>query len=186
MDIYYGSLDCWTRPFRLGLAFEDTWLRGNIYPASLRTPAFDSAPFSHILRHLRLPPRTSLKYTVISMCTSKFFKGPTCEHTWAEIVTPCAEDRGFNTCPSFSDGKVRDKSGLKRSEAPEKSCPVCDKKGDYDGNRIRTIKSTTYGAVWGCHGASKTSPGCHFVLSKQEGFPKKRPSPEVYLCCALM
>ena len=123
---------------------------------------------------------------IIFMCTSKFFKGASCDHTWTEIITPCAEGKGFGNCSSFSDGKIRRKSELRRSTAPEKSCPTCDKKGDYDGNKIRTIRSTTYGGVWGCNGASKSAPGLHCIFARQKKFPKKRPEPEINICCVVM
>lgn len=113
-------------------------------------------------------------------------KGASCDHAWAEIVTPCAEDKGFNNCSSFGDGKVRRRSELKRYIAPAGSCPTCDKKGDYDGNEIRTIRATTYGGVWGFRGASSSAPGLHCVFARQKVMPKKRPEPEIYICCLVM
>ena len=121
-----------------------------------------------------------------AMCTSRFVKGATCDHTWTEIVTPCAEGKGFGNCSSFNDGKIRKGSGLKRYRAPEEFCPTCDKKGDYDGNLIRTIKATTYGGVWGFQGASKSAPGLHCVLGRQKSFPRKKPEPVGIVCCVVM
>ena len=132
------------------------------------------------------PRNISPLTTAVIMCTSKFLQGYACIHTWAEIVTPCAEGKGFSNCSTFTDGMIHKRSGLRRSIAPKESCPICDKKGEYDGNKMRTIKSTSYGGVGGFHGASKSSPGLHCVFARRKGLPKSRPEREVIICCVVM
>lgn len=92
------------------------------------------------------------------MCTAKMLKSPTCEHWWAEILKPCAEDRHFGNCPSFQNGKVRNLKNNPWSKAEGKACPKCDKKDDYDGDKIRMVKTIQRGYRMGV-GPNKSDPG---------------------------
>ena len=96
------------------------------------------------------------------MCTAKVLKSSTCEHWWAEILDPCAEGRHFSNCPTFQDGKARSLKSNPWSKAEEKTCPKCDKKDDYDGEKIRMVKSIQHGYRLGS-GPSKSDPGQDFV-----------------------
>lgn len=122
------------------------------------------------------------------MCTTKFWRGPKCCHTWAEIVKPCAEKKNFSNCPSFTNGKARKAEGLKTSLAPAKSCPKCDKKDKYDGDKIRMVKGgeMQYGCRLGL-GPSKTDKGVDFPVGKPMKFLGKGKGPEVrVVCCIVM
>lgn len=107
--------------------------------------------------------------TSSNMCTSKFYQGPKCKHAWVEIDTPCQKDRGFTTCPSISDGHIRDSAGFRATKAKEKSCPICDKGGDYDGNKIRIVKQTDHGWRWGLLGPGKRSVGVDIAYRSRSG-----------------
>lgn len=92
------------------------------------------------------------------MCTAKLLKSPTCEHWWAEILKPCADDRNFGNCPSFQDGKARNLKTNPWTKAEKDTCPKCDKKGDYDSNATRMVKGIQYGYRWGT-GPNKSDRG---------------------------
>ena len=92
------------------------------------------------------------------MCTAKVLRSTTCEHRWAEIIKPCAEDRNFGNCPSFEDGKARSRTNNPWYKAAENTCPKCDKKDDYDGDKIRMVKGVQQGYRVGT-GPSKSDTG---------------------------
>lgn len=92
------------------------------------------------------------------MCTARMLKSPTCNHWWAEILTPCGEGKNFNTCPSFVNGKARLPRDHPQYKAEKNTCPKCDKKDDYDGEKIRVVKGTRNGCKYGS-GPSKSDCG---------------------------
>ena len=97
-------------------------------------------------------------------------------------MTPCAEGRNFSNCPSFANGKARRPESLKRSHAPEKSCPKCDKKDNYDGNTTRMVKDVRQGIKVGT-GPSRSDPGVDMCFESREGLEKVvRP----VICCSVM
>ena len=83
-------------------------------------------------------------------------------------MTPCGQGKGFSTCASFEDGRARNLNTLKAVKAAPNTCPVCDKKNDYDGNTIRMVKRTTLGSRWG-YGPGKTSSGVDLVVAQKKG-----------------
>ncbi|KAK2766242.1 acetate non-utilizing protein 9 [Arachnomyces sp. PD_36] len=86
--------------------------------------------------------------TAIAMCNVIRWKSPSCKHRWITIVQPCAADRGFNNCPNFASPTSRTRTLLSQQALP-KSCPICDLKGDYDGNKTRIIKKEVRGvSIW--------------------------------------
>lgn len=99
------------------------------------------------------------------MCTSQFWKSSSCGHLWVELKNPCGEGKNISNCRSFQDGRARNPLGLKCKWANEDSCPKCDKKDDYDGNKIRMVSSITPGLKCGI-GPSKPSAGieCHCIV----------------------
>jgi len=104
-----------------------------------------------------------------TMCKTKFLKGPACTHSWAEIVIPCAKDRGFTTCPSFTDNRVHDGRKLIATMASAESCPMCDKKNKYDGNKIRIIARIDSGFRWGT-GPGRKNTGVDVDVGSRPGF----------------
>lgn len=124
---------------------------------------------------------------ISEMCTSKLLKSPSCEHWWAEILKPCAEDRNFGNCSSFENGKVRNLKSNPWQKAEEKSCPRCDKKDDYDGDKIRMVKGIQQGYKWGT-GPSKSDFGCD-LLTPHSAFVRTKRShevPQMVCCCVMM
>ncbi len=85
-------------------------------------------------------------------------KSPSCNHWWAEILTPCSEGKNFSTCASFQNGKARSPQNHPIYKAEAKTCPKCDKKDDYDGEKIRMIKGVMNGYRCGT-GPSKSDGG---------------------------
>jgi len=80
------------------------------------------------------------------MCKTESFRSHTCPHTWKTVVEACHLG-GFNGHQgAFQDDPAR--KGLfppRYIAAPSKSCPSCDKKGDYDGNQTRIeLKRSDY------------------------------------------
>ena len=92
------------------------------------------------------------------MCITTFYKSPTCEHWWAEILKPCKKGRDFSNCPSFRNGMARNPRKYPRYKAEKDSCPKCDKEDDYDGDKVRVIKKVYRGFRFGL-GPGKDSLG---------------------------
>ena len=68
-----------------------------------------------------------------TMCQTKFWSSPTCQHDWVTLGSACAEGRNFNTCPRFHNGRFRNARELRAMAAEPKSCPACDKGNNYVG-----------------------------------------------------
>ena len=118
------------------------------------------------------------------MCTTKFYKGPKCGHWWSELVTPCAEGRNFGNCPSFENGKARRLGSAPQAMAPEKSCPKCDKKNDYDGKKLRMISGVRKGIRVGM-GPSRNDLGLDMFKGRFEKARGSQSVPQV-VCCVVM
>lgn len=119
------------------------------------------------------------------MCTAKLLKSPTCNHWWAEILKSCGEGKNFGNCPSFADGRARLPRDHPRYKAEKKTCPKCDKKDDYDGDKIRIIKGVQYDYKIGT-GPSKSDRGfdLHADLLRPSKPPKEQPT--IIYCCVVM
>jgi hypothetical protein len=74
------------------------------------------------------------------MCHATGLRSSTCRHKWLTITSPCAAGMGFN---SLGVHKFHTShtwfGGTNYFKAPMKSCPDCNKKGQYDGNKIRMV-----------------------------------------------
>lgn len=73
-------------------------------------------------------------------------------------MSPCGEGKNFSTCKSFENGIARRLKDNPCYRAAANTCPKCDKKDDYDGDKIRIVKGVKYGARFGL-GPSKSDPG---------------------------
>lgn len=92
------------------------------------------------------------------MCKVQIWRSKTCPHRWISLTKPCGEGKNISNCPAFTNGKARPTKEACAALAPPKSCPHCDKKDEYDGNRIRMIKSLEYGVKFG-EGPSRSDSG---------------------------
>lgn len=109
------------------------------------------------------------------MCSFKLLKSPACGHVWGEIVTPCGDEMGFNSCPSLKDRRLRgDFKNVQKTMAPADSCPKCKKNGDYDGKKIRMVKNIKEGCRVGL-GPATTSLGYDFVVADTQGVGNMKP-----------
>jgi hypothetical protein len=74
------------------------------------------------------------------MCRATAFQSRTCRHRWLTITTPCSPAVGFDNAPHHRfDTDTALLGGPKYVPAPAHSCPECNKKGQYDGNRTRMV-----------------------------------------------
>ena len=122
------------------------------------------------------------------MCQTAFHTSPTCPHSWATLEVPCHKDHNFNTCPTFNNGILRPGNQLRSTLAEPKTCPVCDKGNDYDGEKLRVVKGVVDGYRWGLQGASRTKPGFDWMVRRRKGLVRRRrgqPVPE-QMCCVVM
>ena len=76
----------------------------------------------------------------ITMCIATAFKSQTCPHKWLTITRPCCPGAGFDTCTYHTyTGRRSFCDGPKFVPAPAYSCPTCDRKYQYDGNKTRVV-----------------------------------------------
>ena len=96
------------------------------------------------------------------MCLVKRWESRPCCHQWVSLEKPCAEGRNFSNCPSFYNRAARPRSGI--YIPPAGSCPKCDKKDDYDGEKVRMVdaKATVTGVKCGT-GPSRSNSGVEFT-----------------------
>jgi hypothetical protein len=74
------------------------------------------------------------------MCTATAFKSHTCPHKWLTITLPCGPGMGFDTCARHTyTGQTSLCGGPRFIPAPAHSCPTCNKKDQYDGNKTRMV-----------------------------------------------
>jgi hypothetical protein len=74
------------------------------------------------------------------MCHATGLRSSTCRHKWLTITSPCATGMGFNSLGIHKFHTSHTWWGsTKYFKAPMKSCPDCNKKGQYDGNKIRMV-----------------------------------------------
>ena len=124
-------------------------------PYSLRRPRLAKATEQNLC-----PSRPSI--TCQSMCLVKQWESRPCRHRWVSLEKPCATDRNFSNCPSFSNKVARPESRI--YIPPAGSCPKCDKKDDYDGEKVRMVDATVRGVKYGT-GPSKSNTGVEFTGS---------------------
>jgi len=124
----------------LSLTFED---QGGTYTEKLKSQAADRRTES--LVRSRCIPRHGR--TINPMCRTKSWKSFPCKHQWVSLEKPCAEGKNFSNCKSFENRHARNPRAIYR--APAGSCPKCDKKDDYDGNKIRMVKAIKRGTKLG-------------------------------------
>lgn len=91
-----------------------------------------------------------------TMCQTQSWRGYPCLHQWVTLETPCAEGKHFSNCKSFEDRHARSPRAIHR--APAGACPRCDKKDDYDGDKIRMVKVVKRGTKFGT-GPGREKPG---------------------------
>jgi len=114
---------------------------------------------SHVIR-LRCIPRHDR--TIDPMCRTKSWKSFPCKHQWVSLEKPCAEGKNFSNCKSFENRHARNPRTIYR--APAGSCPKCDKKDDYDGNKIRMVKAIKRGTKLGT-GPSRENFGIECICT---------------------
>lgn len=100
--------------------------------------------------------------TTDPMCWTKSWKSFPCKHQWVSLEKPCAEGKNFSNCKSFENRHARSPRMIYR--APAGSCPKCDKKDDYDGNKIRMVKAIKRGTKLGT-GPSRENFGVECICT---------------------
>jgi len=109
------------------------------------------------------------------MCQTELNKSFTCRHRWLTIVKECQPGMGFNQqIHPYTPAR----SGWfqpKYFSAAAKTCPNCDKKGEYDWNKTRIILDNKWDQGTMGNGYSMTDgygrplPG-HFWAPYQSGY----------------
>lgn len=98
--------------------------------------------------------KTSASYRQ-KMCQITFFQHKACKHTWAIISEPCAPFMGFNTCPTFVQGRRTNPSTGNLQSTPKfyktkaRACPKCELDGVFDSNALRLVEKMGYGMTLG-------------------------------------
>jgi hypothetical protein len=84
------------------------------------------------------------------MCTTTPQRCIGCGTRWLALRKACQEDGNFSTCPALKVGQ-RTVQNLKQigSTVGRRKCAECDGKGEYDGDKLRRVVSTTYGVRLG-------------------------------------
>lgn len=96
------------------------------------------------------------------MCTTIYYKSPSCKHEWIAIDKPCAKDKNFSNCSDFYNRKVRRVGQDSFIWGEWGQCPEHDKKNEYDGNMLRMVAGKTGGVRLG-QGASRRAFNVEFV-----------------------
>jgi hypothetical protein len=92
------------------------------------------------------------------MCIATVFKSATCLHKWLTITLPCGPGMGFDHCARHTfTGPTSICGGPRYILAPAYSCPTCNKKDQYDGNKTRMVlrDQTPIGIGYGYGGAGR-------------------------------
>lgn len=118
------------------------------------------------------------------MCTAKMIKHPVCKHWSCELVWPCAEGKNLKNCPRFKKGLCNNPSKYPSEMADEKECPKCDKKDEYDSEKVRMIKNFQYGGRIGL-GPNETNMGFDRFRNTKKFVRSTDEAPTV-ICCAVM
>lgn len=95
------------------------------------------------------------------MCTATLYYSFHCGHKYLVLNTPCAPGRNLTNCPMFESGATTWTHRLphfRQEVAPRRSCPWCDKKGDYDMEYYRVVTAQRFGTRVGL-GPSRRDPG---------------------------
>jgi hypothetical protein len=89
-----------------------------------------------------------------TMCAVAVFKSATCPHKWLTITQSCGP--GIGTRHTFT-GRTNICGGPRYIPAPTHPCPTCNKKDQYDGNKIRMVlrDQTPLGIGYWCGGAGR-------------------------------
>jgi hypothetical protein len=128
------------------------------------------------------------------MCTATAFKSHTCSHKWLTINLPCGPGMGFDNClrHAFS-GQTGIFGGPKFIPAPAHSCPTCNKKDQYDGNKTRMVLrrmdmfGTGYwngGNIGGLGGYA--NDGCGYRSGYGRAYGTGNGGTQPIICCAVM
>jgi len=92
------------------------------------------------------------------MCTATAFKSATCLHKWLTVTLPCGPGMGFDHYARHTfTGPTSICGGPRYISAPAYSCPTCNKKDQYDGNKTRMVlrDQTPFGIGYGYGGAGR-------------------------------
>lgn len=128
-------------------------------------------------------------YHLDTMCTAAAFKSFTCPHKWLTITVPCGPGVGFDTCAHHAfSGQTSIFGGPKFIPAPAHSCPMCDKKDHYDGNRTRMVLrgQDMFGSQWHCGGNRGRGPYYRDGDACQSGYGAASPAGPPIICCTVM
>ena len=81
-----------------------------------------------------------------TMCLVQTLHSPTCHHTWMEITTPCAPDRGFSNCPHLVFNCNSHGRPLVAQVCSASSCPWDGgRAGEYCLNTTRVVTRVRHG-----------------------------------------